>query len=66
MPDFDIRDHGYDKLSDLAGDCIFLEVERVCELIQVITVTLVPVTMDVPRPRIDLGPADEPRRANQQ
>jgi hypothetical protein len=60
MPNFDVRDYGYGKLSDLVEDCIFLQVERAGDLIQAITVRIVPFTMDVPIPKNYPGLADEP------
>lgn len=43
IPAFDVRDYGYAKLSQLADDCPFLGVERVGDIIQAITVRIVPV-----------------------
>lgn len=53
IPGFDVRAYGYAKLSDLAEDCFFLEVERVGDIMQAITVRLVPIHSDMPIPMED-------------
>jgi hypothetical protein len=50
MPSFDCRTYGFAKLSDLAEACDFLEVERVGETMQSITVRWLPIHSDVPPP----------------
>ncbi|MGF9562929.1 NYN domain-containing protein [Neorhizobium sp. BT27B] len=66
MPGFDVRDYGYAKLSDLAEDCFFLEVERVGDIMQAITVRLVSIHSDVPIPMDDHGRHEDRRQSGGQ
>jgi hypothetical protein len=60
MPDFDVRHYGFAKLSDLAEACDFIGVERVGEVMQAITVWLLPIHSDAPPPKKAITAPAEP------